>query len=123
MFNAGQITPQSLSRKPRFAIKLRRYTTAVNKPTYKFAGVELDTASREVRSSAASIEPPPQVFKALETLVLRSGKAVSKDELADILMAIAQIFHGRGCAGTVRPMNSEGSTHMRTNRCSTILND
>lgn len=57
----------------------------MNKPTYKFAGIELDTARRQVRSSAKSIEPPPMVFEALETLVSRSGQAVSKDELADIL--------------------------------------
>lgn len=55
------------------------------KPTYEFAGVELDTARREIRAGGHSEQLPPLVFQCLEFLAEHAGEIVSKDEIADAL--------------------------------------
>lgn len=57
----------------------------MDKPTYAFSGVKLDTARRQIRGSGEILEPPPLVFDALEVLASRGDRVVAKDELADIL--------------------------------------
>ncbi len=57
----------------------------MDKPTYSFAGVELDTAKRQIRGKSETVEPPPLVFDALVILASRSDQVISKDELTSML--------------------------------------
>lgn len=63
----------------------RRYNSVMDRPTYSFAGVELDTARCQIRGKDVTVEPPPLVFKVLEAMASRGNRVVSKEELSDIL--------------------------------------
>ncbi len=54
----------------------------MHKPTYQFAGVELDSARRLLRSGEVYEEIPPLVFDALEFLASHPDQVVTKDELS-----------------------------------------
>jgi DNA-binding winged helix-turn-helix (wHTH) protein/tetratricopeptide (TPR) repeat protein len=53
--------------------------------TYRFAGVELDTARRQIRVGDRHREVSPQVFDTLEFLARHAKQVVSRDDLADAL--------------------------------------
>jgi DNA-binding winged helix-turn-helix (wHTH) protein/tetratricopeptide (TPR) repeat protein len=57
----------------------------VEKPTFQFAGVELDTAKRQLRAGQRNLEVSPLVFAAIEHLAKHANQVVSKDELSDVL--------------------------------------
>ncbi len=57
----------------------------MEKPIYHFAGVELDTARRQLRAGQESLDLSPLVFAAIEHLAKHANQVVSKDELSDVL--------------------------------------
>ena len=59
--------------------------SALENPTYRFCGFELDPAERRLSQAGNSISLTPKVFDTLVVLVRRAGHVMSKEELMQAL--------------------------------------
>lgn len=65
--------------------RLRQLGETMSKQIYRFAGIELDTARRQLRVGDSAKEVPPQVFDTLEFLASHADQVVTKDDIANAL--------------------------------------